>query len=297
MNNQTHLLIAFLLLTLMMSGCKSERKNQGITFVFDKPISEEPSRYPPYFKEIAVPYQAECAEIAIDFLPKPIKVIRLDISKKEVTTNAWYFEDIGDNTVDFTSTWLGEYFKDSIPPSYLSDPVGLEISVESFIKKNQQNSFIYSEESDLKEYLGIPVFNSSTKLVDAMKAHACQNKEEKNYVLVNPEMNEINSKDDPPTNASSNLTSIFNQIGKKELSPDARLAMIGGQLDLFSSDANVKEFGKNGTLVGLTPVKDYFERIAFYRTLEKIEITKTLKNPEGKVWEVRLVEHHLNDPK
>ena len=42
---------------------------------------------------------------------------------------------------------------------------------------------------------------------------------------------------------------------------------------------------------------NYFERIAFYQTLENIEIIDALKNRDGKIWEVRLIEHHLNDSK
>ena len=102
----------------LFSSCKCERKELGITFVFDKPIGETITNYPSYFKEIAIPYMVECPKKCIDFLPKPIHVSRLDISKREIKTTAWYFESIGDNTIDFSTTWLGQYFNDSLPVSY-----------------------------------------------------------------------------------------------------------------------------------------------------------------------------------
>jgi hypothetical protein len=282
----------------LFSSCKCDRKELGITFVYDEPINETTTNYPSYFKEIAIPYMVECPEKCIDFLPKPINVSRIDISKREIKTTAWYFESIGDNTIDFSTTWLGQYFNDSLPPPYLLKPKGNKASIESFLKKNQQNSFIYSEESDLKEYLGIKVFNTTNKLVEELKANACQNEVGKFYVLVNPKMKHDNKEEDPVQNPSSEeITSIFNKLGERNTSPEVRFNLIEGNLNKFSSGANVKEFGKNGTLVGLSPIREYFEKIAFYKTLESIEITDALKNPDGKFWEIRLVEHHLNDPK
>ncbi len=297
MKKRIYYFTTLLMMALFFSSCDCERKELALTFIFDKPIGEASTGYPNFFKEIAIPYNVECSEEGIDFLPKPISVSRLDLSKKEIKTTAWYFESIGDNTIDFSTTWLGEYFNDSLPPSYLFEPKGNQALVETFIEKNQQNSFIYSEESDLETYLNVKVFNTTGKLVEALKANACQNTEGKFYVLVNPEM-----KGDHPKevaiikNLEEGIAAIFNKLGDKEVAPEIRFNQIEEYLNLFTADANIKEFGKNGTLVGLTSVRDYFEKIVFYLTLEKIEITKTLKKPDGKIWEVRLVEHHLNDP-
>jgi len=277
-------------MTFITSSCGAERHELGITFVYDKPLGENQSGYPNYFKEIALPFNASCTEESKDFLPKPINVIRLDINKTEIETNAWYFESIGDNTIDFSTTWLEVYFKDSLPPAYLFEESKGIVSIESFIEKNKENTFIYSEESDLEEYEGVKVFSSTKKIAEEIKGKACKNTEGKVYVLVNPEMNE------PPPIPSNGIASIFNEIGDKEVSPDIRLNIIDDKLKTFTEDSNVKEFGKNGTLVALTPIRDYLEKIAFYRTLEKIEVTDALKNPDGKYWEVSLVEHHLNDP-
>lgn len=297
MKKQINFLASFLLIIIFLSSCHCDRKDLGVTFVFDKPL-EESKNYPAYFQEVALPFSAECVENCIDFLPKPISISRLDISKKEIKINAWYFEAMGDNTIDFSMLWLGTYFKDSIPPAYLFEPQGGKVQLKSFLKKNKTNTYIYSEESGLEDYEGVKIFSSTKNLQEAIMAGACKNTSNKVYVLINPTMEEGKDENDDETLSSPNeLTQVFNQIGEKGVSPDIRINLIDGRLGIFSEDAQVKEFGKNGTLVAMTPVRDYLEKIAFYRTLEKIEIREALQNANNRYWEVSLVEHHLNDPK
>lgn len=300
MKKQFKFLMPFFSIIVLMSSCSCDRKELGVTFVFDKPL-ETANKYPSYFKEIALPFSSECDEGCIDFLPKPISVSRLDISKKEIKTNAWYFEAMGDNTVDFSTLWLGTYFTDSIPPTYLSEPQGNKIQLESFVKKNKTNTYIYSEESGLEEFEGRKIYNNTKSLQEAIMADACKNTSNKIYVLINPTMKgeEITPPDDEvsPPSLPNEVTQVFNKIGERGVSPDIRINLIDGRIGIFSEDAQVKEFGKNGTLVAMTPVRDYLEKIAFYRTLEKIEIKEALQNTNERYWEVSVVEHHLNDPK
>ena len=77
----------FLFLAVLFASSCTNRKELSITFVFDKPI-EDVTKYPSYFKELTVPFASSCD---CDYLIKPIKICRLDISNKEVETNAWWF--------------------------------------------------------------------------------------------------------------------------------------------------------------------------------------------------------------
>ena len=81
-------------------------------------------------------------------------------------------------------------------------------------------------------------------------------------------------------------------VGNKNAPPEERINSIEHHLPLFSDDAMVKETGENGTSFEPVPIKEYFKKIALYRSLKKIEIIEALQNEEGEYWEVRLREHH-----
>ena len=110
-----------------------------MVFVFDKPFDDPDSKYPDYFRQIANPFEVDCEDNCKGLLPKPIKVARLDINRKEVETNAWFFQDIGENTVDFSKSWLDVYFQDSLPPSVLFKSGEVVPDVVAFMQKNKEN--------------------------------------------------------------------------------------------------------------------------------------------------------------
>ena len=118
-------IIPFIFLALFAASCNNERKELSVTLVFDKPLTSG-TKYPPYFQEIVMPFTSNCK---VDFLLKPINICRLDISNRVVETNAWYFKDMGDNTVEFSKGWLEQYFKDSLVNSYLIQPSTKTVSI------------------------------------------------------------------------------------------------------------------------------------------------------------------------
>lgn len=196
------LLIVFI--SLILISCGNERKEYSVTFVFDKPVSNsQEAKYPGYFKEIALPFSTECQ---FDFLPKPINISRLDISNKEVETNAWYFKDMGDNTIEFSKGWLEQYFKDSTN-TYLSQLGAKQVNIENWIENNKENLYIYSEEAEVSEFKGIPVYNKTKDLTEKIRSSACKNTSGKVVILINPSI--LASVQQQGTDSTSNQQPII----------------------------------------------------------------------------------------
>ena len=176
-------LFPILFLSMLISSC-TPPKEVSITFLFDKPIKD--AKYPLYFKELTVPFERDCQDDEIGYLLKPINISRLDISNKEVETNAWYFKDIGENEVDFGKLWLEQYFKDSLINPYLTQPSAKEFLFDNWLANSKDSLYILSEESDINEYKGKKVFNNTKELYTKIQESACTNTSGKILVVVNP---------------------------------------------------------------------------------------------------------------
>lgn len=178
-------IIPILLMSLFLSSCGDDRKEISLTFVFDKPINNS-AKYPQYFEEITAPFTSECSGSNIDILMKPINVCRLDISNKEVETNAWHFKDMGDNTVDFSTLWLKQYYKDSLITPYITQSSVKDASIENWLENNKDSVYIFAEDSDIKMFKGKYVFSNTKELNSKIKEIACGNSLGRIVVLVNP---------------------------------------------------------------------------------------------------------------
>jgi hypothetical protein len=177
-------IIPFLFLTIFIISCGNEKNEVSITFIFDKPIRNT-INYPSYFKDLTTPFVAQCDK-ETDFLLKPINISRLDISNKEIETNAWHFKDLGDNTVDFSKLWLEQYFKDSLINPYLTKPSAKEFLFDNWLENSRDSIYILSEESNLSEYRGRKIFTNTEELYEQIQASACNSKLTKILVVVNP---------------------------------------------------------------------------------------------------------------
>ena len=176
-------LFPILFLSMLISSC-TPPKEVSITFLFDKPIKD--AKYTIYLKELTVPFERDCQDDEIGYLLKPINISRLDISNKEVETNAWYFKDIGENEVDFGKLWLEQYFKDSLINPYLTQPSAKEFLFDNWLANSKDSLYILSEESDINEYKGKKVFNNTKELYAKIQESACTNTSGKILVVVNP---------------------------------------------------------------------------------------------------------------
>lgn len=175
--------VLLLIIVLGTIACEAPRKNVALTLVLDEAIEED--KYPQYVKDMVMPFHK--AECEMDFLLKPISFVRADIKRTEVESNAWHFENIGDNTVEFSSGWLQQYFTDSLTTPYLKQPKGgKELKLESYLKSKDNLVVLYSEESELDEYEGVPVLHTSKEVHSKITETACDNPSKKVVVLVNP---------------------------------------------------------------------------------------------------------------
>ena len=198
-----------LFLSILMASCTNERKEVSITLLFDKPIKD--TKYPLYFKELSIPFMKTC-EKDIDYLLEPINITRLDISNKEIQTNAWHFKEMGDNTVDFSKLWLEQYFKDSLINPYLTQPSAKEFLFDSWLTNSKDSLYILSEESDINEYKGKRVFNNTKELYAKIQESACTNNSGKILVVVNPTFLKVLPP--PPPLKSGGMTKIKVKIVK-----------------------------------------------------------------------------------
>lgn len=176
-----YLLLTVIFLTLF--GCGGSAKPIPITLVFDTP--QEKGHYPDYFKEIVMPFSAECE----DYILKPINVTRLDIKNAPVETNAWYFEQMGDNTVEFSTTWLNQYYKDSLMPKHLSISAKKTVSdkaIDKYLKKSDVLTIIYSEDAEEETYNDHTIYTSAKDINKKIQESVCGDKYKEVVVLVNP---------------------------------------------------------------------------------------------------------------
>lgn len=296
--------LAFLFITCFCSAC-TEPKDVSIVFVFDKPLSNIESGYPEYFTEIAQPYEVDCEDGKKGVLPKPVKVARLDINKKEVETNAWFFQDVGENTVDFSKSWLDIYFQDSLPPSYLSEPTVSTANVDAFITKNKGNTFIYSELVDAGEYKGAKIFNETTEVLNEIKSKACNSDFTKAYVLINPKLNVSEVFDEPVDDevevTNPMLSDEINFIANRKGDQGSRLSKAKDIFpNYFEEGAKVVEVTSegrplNGGANGFPLVKDWLKTLAYSRTIEGVEIKEEKKSSNGVISELTVWETHRGD--
>ena len=178
-------IIPIFLISFFLSSCGNDRKEISLTFVFDKPVNNS-SKYPQYFEEITTPFTSECSGSTTDILMKPVNVCRLDISNKEVETNAWHFKDMGDNTVEFSTLWLKQYYKDSLITPYITQSSLKSPSIESWLSNNKDSVYIFAEDSNIKLFRGKQVFSNTKELNTKIKESACSNALGRIVVLVNP---------------------------------------------------------------------------------------------------------------
>lgn len=190
MMKQATINFVLLFAVLLLTGCSSNREELSLTFVMDTPITTD--KYPSYFKDAVLPFNN--SECETDFLLKPINFVRADIKRTEVESNAWHFENIGDNTVEFSTGWLTQYFNDSLTNPYLKSPQRQKkMKLDSYLKNKENIVIIYAEESELDEYNGVPILHTSSEIRNQIQKTACGNVEKKVVVLVNPmELREIN---------------------------------------------------------------------------------------------------------
>ncbi len=175
-------IITILGIAIFAVSCSNERKEVSITFVFDKPITST-TKYPPYFQEIAMPFTSSTG---LDYLLKPINISRLDISNKVVETNAWYFKDMGDNTVEFSKGWLSQYFKDSLINNYLTQVSTKEASIDNWFADNKDTILIYSDDAVCKEFKGRKVYSDAKELNAKIQEITLLNTTTSVVVLINP---------------------------------------------------------------------------------------------------------------
>lgn len=170
---------------ILLMSCGSDATPIPITFVFDKAIPE--GKYPDYFEKITEPFTA--IDCSIDYLLKPINVARLDIKKAPIEINAWYFEQMGDNTIDFSKIWLTQYFKDSLVNPHLTLPSKREVSestLDSYLNKKDVFTIIYSEDSDRESYNETPIFSNPKDVSSKIRQNICGSNFKEIIVLVNP---------------------------------------------------------------------------------------------------------------
>ncbi len=180
-------IIPILLIIFLIISCGKEKTEISTVLVFDKPLNTD--HYPGYFTELTKAFESDKCDKY--FLHKYIYVSRIDIDKKNYKTNAWYFEKVGDNTVEFSNNWLGTFFKDSLVPKILNAKKGRDIEKEQlkkYIKKKikKNNIYIYSENSDEEKFNEIPVFSDPKQLHKQIEEDACKLNGKGVIILVNP---------------------------------------------------------------------------------------------------------------
>lgn len=178
------ILLSLVTVSLTLISCGEDALPIPITFVFDHPLPE--GKYPSYFKDITEPFSGECGA---DYLLKPINVARIDIKKAPVETNAWYFEQMGDNTVEFSKNWLSQFYKDSLVVKHLTLPSKRAVNdnaIDSYISKDDILTLIYSEESDQELYNETPIYTNPKEITSKIRQDLCSNTYKEVVVIVNP---------------------------------------------------------------------------------------------------------------
>lgn len=171
------------LLALLILAC-NKPKELKVTFVFDQPM--EDNKYPSYFKDIVQPFFVNDCEITEEVLLKPINVVRADVKRSSKEINAWYFESMGELSVDFSKDWLNYYFTDSLVDSFLLQKTkNHTLKLNNYFKEGK-TSFIFHDNSEEEEYNGNTIYSDGESLNKAIQAIACDEKVNEVFVLVNP---------------------------------------------------------------------------------------------------------------
>lgn len=90
-----------------------------------------------------------------------------------------------------------------------------------------------------------------------------------------------------------NIEVEINAIGNRNNTTNSRLELIDDYLNNYTKDADVIILGKNsGNTLEIIPIKDYLERIAYFKTLKFIEVKEMLLDDKGLIWELRIIENH-----
>ena len=176
---------------LTINSCGEDAQPIPITLVFDQPLPQ--GKYPNYFRDITEPFSAQCG---VDYLLKPINVARLDIKKAPVETNAWYFEQMGDNTVEFSKNWLSQFYRDSLIINHLTLPpkrIVKDKAIDNYLNKKNILTLIYSEDSDQDQYSEKPIYTSAKEVKSRIIEELCNNTYKEVVVIVNPSKLSVNT--------------------------------------------------------------------------------------------------------
>jgi hypothetical protein len=205
------ILITLVLSTIILISCGNDAKPIPITFIFDNALPE--GKYPNYFKEITTPFKAELCDA--EYLLKPISVARIDIKKVALETNAWYFEQMGDNTVEFSKNWLTQFYKDSLVAKHLTLPskrIVNDNAIDSYLNKKDVLTLLFSEESDSETYKDSQVFSSAKEITSEIKDNLCNVKYKEIIVIVNPSvLKSLQPSPISPTDKSDSIKNPCNQ--------------------------------------------------------------------------------------
>lgn len=266
------LLTLFFTVFIVLSCTEAEKIK--LTLVIDTPLNE--GKYPSYFKDIVTPFSLECN----DFLLKPINLTRLDIGKAEVETNAWFFENTGDNTVEFSKGWLDHYFTDSLVNTYATKKATRQVmSIDSYLKDENPNVYIYSETAEVDQYKGYEVYTSAKDINTAIQNNACANTNKEAIVLINPK--ELKSIAPPPP--VEEIISTTSETSLPPIKNPCEIGTVADGLDLKDDLLKIIDTKRSYTdrdKLARATWEKYFDKMASVQMYLKPE----QKNPEG-TWE------------
>lgn len=193
------------------------------------------------------------------------------------------------------------------------EPVGnvsleKQAEAEAAIMNSPQSTFLCcGEDLFFNNNQAITYSENFNKLVSSLKDSICSTKEVVSYKIIYHKVAgseppvieasntvERNQQTQQNSSAEIKVEEIFNTIGDMNVDPNERIELVPKYLSSFAENAYVKVIGTNGTSFEPEPIKDYLKKIAFFRSLKKIEIIEALKNNNGEYWEIRLKEHHVN---
>ena len=164
-------------------ACK-EPKQLKTTFVFDKALISD--KYPSYMEDMVMPFFISDCESADEILLKPLHISRSDIKRSSKEINAWFFESMGELSVEFSKDWLKYYFKDSLVHPYLRQKTkSRPLKLESYLKEGR-TTFIYHESADEEVYRGHTIYADGESLNKAIQEVACDSEVAEVFVLINP---------------------------------------------------------------------------------------------------------------
>lgn len=237
------------LLAIVTLACK-EPKQLKTTFVFDKALTFD--KYPSYMEDMVMPFFISECESADEVLLKPIHITRSDIKRSSKEINAWYFESMGELSVDFSKDWLRYYFKDSLADPYLRQKTKNQpLKLESYLKEGK-TTFIYHESADQEEYNGHTIYADGESLNKAIQAVACDVEVTEVFVLVNPSILDQSNVMIEVDEDVVDLTSIINKNPCNQ-------PTVNGALDI--NDAIAEIINTNKTLTErLNEAEDVWEK-------------------------------------